>query len=216
MKHWPLALAYLASAAAALFATAPRIAGPAVYNPMVALTALTAIALVWYTYSMRWTVEKVAEREAQTISRRRVSSCTAMLADLARVVSRLKVMTQTGAVMTDYRILAPLMLESALASPELFDPEMLHAIAATVRGVRDVQVVLDEAVRAQGLPAVGQVPVGPDIAVRADWAYRAAVSLVAILREQGGAMPPEPPAEGIAGISDPLPENPFASEPVEG
>ncbi len=187
----------------------------ATYDPLVALTSLTAVALVWYTFFTHQTLEHArrtaleqSQRLADERTRQRQSIATAVLAELRTVCGRLATIRSQGPTVAR-DILSHPMLEQALLNPSLFQPDTVQALTSTLRHLSDVQIVLEEyphlvSAAANPIAASKDPQQAEDDKVatylsgktRAGWAFNATVELVERLKDEGGLMPtllPEQP-----------------------
>lgn len=232
-------LAASATALAILFAIWPALASgfgkdAAAYDPIVALTSLTAVGLIWYTYFTYQTLDharrsalELSERIEADRTRQRQSLATAVLAELQVVCARLETIRSQGPT-TAPEIIAHPMLERALVDPSFWSPETVQALTSTLRHLGDVQIMLEAYPSLASAVENYQVTSGKDrqhmentrVAAylggktRASWAFNAVVRLVERLRVEGGLLPTRP-MEAARALFDhpPLLPNPFDESP---
>jgi hypothetical protein len=174
----------------------------AAYEPMVALTSVTVVGLVWYTYFTRQTLEHARQSRVQDENRHRESMATAMLAEMHGLTARLKNLSSHGPSAGTAEFISHPMLLVAASNPTHFSLHTLQALTATLRRLRDVQEFLakypslERSSKDQSISATARQSAEDErattylgIRARAAWAYNWAIRLVQQLQNEGGAMP---------------------------
>ncbi len=181
----------------------------AALDPVLALTSITVIGLVWYTYFTRETLEHARASNADDRQRskdrerlERESLATAVLAELFGITARLANLATKGPSAATSRFISHPLLELAANIPRLFAPDAVQAIGATLRRIRDVQEYLDRypeletASKNQDLSPTDRQRAEDQrattylaIRTRSAWAHNWAIRLVERLRAEGGLMP---------------------------
>jgi hypothetical protein len=175
-----------------------RKAGRPVYDPMVALTAMTVIALIAYTYFTRQTLEHSREMYRRDEERRRRSITTATLAELRYLTARLQNLAHLGSSAATAGFISHPLIDLAFANAALMEPSTVRLLADTHRQLQDIQEYLSTPDRDELV-----------VKTRARWAFNCAVTLVVALQNEGGEMPPAGPEEvsgpeAIEMVADPF------------
>jgi len=225
-------VAWLATAGTIVLATWPAMASQgSVYDPSIALTALTVVGLVWYTYFTRESLEhsrnqfmtqrRMANEEA---IRYRESLATAVLAELLPLLPRTRSFVEGARVRdTPAAFLEHPMLKRAVERPELFAKTTIRDITAGAAHLRDIQthlsqlpLLLESVCDAQSPKLQQKAQERVDtitltVRTRASWAYNTLAGAVATLASEGGLLPPNADAsERASGQAQPLVVDPFA------
>lgn len=206
MRRWPLVLAWAATIAAVLssvwIAFRPPRGAIAAYDPIVALTMLSVVAIVWYTYLTRETLEHARASEERSREQQRKALATAVLAELWSVIARLRVLRNQGPGQMSPEILTHPITTLAASSPMLFQSKTVQSFAIFLRQVEDVQHLLsfhpelvarardetlDSALRQ--VAENRRVETMQSIRIRAAWSHNSCVTLVERLKEEGGELP---------------------------
>lgn len=219
----PFFVAWSASVLAVIFGLAPAFSGPAEFDPIIALTVLTVLGLVWYTYFTRQTLEHSRQTAVDTVKVRKRALSTAVLAELWGVTARLRVLRERGPSNLTRELIGHPMTTMAASDPAVFEPSTVHALALTLRRINDVAVLLDgypdlvrqskdKSLSAQSrqIAEDKRVETMQGIRIRATWAFSRAADLVMRLKAEGGT-PPTVVDEQETNMFDvpPLVDDPF-------
>ena len=190
-----LLLACGTSLAATAMAVGPAVVGwftghYAVFDGMVGLTALTAIAIVWYTYFTSETF--AAERRRK--DDHRASMATAVLSELSNISVRLDNLATQGPSAATPDFLSTPMLELACQSPELFPAATIQALTGMLRHMADVRETIKTYKGYVSNPTTlpptsGLVDFDFAVRTRARWADNHAQDLADALIKAGGQLP---------------------------
>ena len=218
----PLVFAWVATAASAFCAVLPAVIGRATYDPLVALAAVSAVALVWYTYFTREGIEDARLRQNEEEERKRQSLATAVLAELARLIPRLQRIYESGSSAATPEFISSPALERATNEAELFTPRSVQSLFNVRRMIEDVRAYLLELIRIEATKSSGVTNLIRGVAslnaserenavkTRAGWAFNSAAELVPLLMAEGGLMPDAPAETSVLSPSEvPLLRNPF-------
>ena len=232
-SRWPLVFAWLATASTgviALWCGAVKILSgqPSRFDPLIGLTALTVVALIWYTFYTRQSLVQAQEsledlRQARedaeivrgtALAEHRSAVATAVLAELGRLVGRLaNVATNGPESAASPSFIATPMLALASEKPELFSAATIQLLADAVRQFADVTTAIDHFNKlvAQGpLTPADKTEQAFSVKARAAWARNCAIMLTAALVGEGGLMPPQPSEKPVVvGQLPPMLHDPF-------
>ncbi|MEO5720047.1 MAG: hypothetical protein ABIR71_01080 [Chthoniobacterales bacterium] len=191
---------------------------------MIALTAITALAVIWYTYFTQQTLEH-ARRSAKAVAdRQRSSLCTAVLWEMRSLLRRLHRLTSPGPIGETADFFSHPMLTIAAANPALMTcRDTIGKLAEVLRLLSDLQeflrryIELDTSLQSSTISFEGvknardQKPRLEELVrYRAVWAYNAAVQLVSLLTTEGGALPPPRREDSVTSLDEiPLEPDPF-------
>lgn len=211
--NWPLVTAWLATITTIVLALLPSViqlrAGyETLYSPTIALTAVTVMAVIWYTYFTQQTLEHARRTSKNSIDRQRRSLCTAVLSELRDLAPRLKNVHTQGPSAGTSEFFSHPMVKLAAANPALVNATTIQALAELSRRLSDVQeflrrhAELDTSTKPSSLPLAGvqtaqreRAEIAQYVKFRAAWAFNSMVRLVSLLTAEGGKLP-APRTEG--------------------
>jgi hypothetical protein len=170
------------------------------YSPMVALTAVMVIGLIWYTYFTRQTLEHTRQSQRDATDRLRRSLCTAVLAELRDLSARLMKLHAYGVSAGTVDFFSHPMVQLGSGNPAVMQPETIQALAETSRRLSDIQEFLRRDEELARLPSgvslttvqsaqIEKADIDRLIKFRAAWAFNSIARLVKLLRLEGGKMP---------------------------
>jgi hypothetical protein len=217
----PLVVTWIASIASVGLGIGARLFGAATYDPVIALTTVSAVGLAWYTYFTRKGIVDAAMRAEAQLIERRTSIATAVLAELASLTARLKNLHDEGPSAAKPEFVNAPGMEHACENPELFATVTVQTLLEARRRVEDVRLYLNEIDTQQGrasaannyghsmLTHMTHSQLADAVKFRAGWAFNKAIELAERMQEEGGRMP-QPGEPSLASDEDiPLREDPF-------
>ena len=201
--------------------------GNAIYSPMIALTAMMVVGLIWYTYYTRGTLEHLRQNQRETALNARSSTCTAMLAELRNLAERTRRLHRFGPSPGAENFFSHPFLTLGASNPSLLAPNTIEMLARVLRRLTDLESLvdmyagLDREIRENTLNEIGRENRLTDyeeaksmLKLRAAWTFNSIVSLAPLLQHEGGMMPAvenEPAAAGASEVE--LLPNPFGETP---
>jgi hypothetical protein len=173
------------------------------YDPIVALTMLTVVGVVWYTYFTRQALRVPAALNDEKNDKLRRAIATAVLFELAGVTERLKTVVANGPSGQPDDFLRHPFLDAAAANLALFSPETIQSLTQAFHRLEDVRLGLaryerveyeQDQARARGAPQAASLQEKKKeldgwCRTRSAWAFNRMAELVAHLTKEGGDMP---------------------------